>query len=102
MPERSKILNDYKKKIENLKKHNNYYYNEDSPKISDQEFDNLKKEIENLEKKYFFLKELNLLSKIVGATPLNKFKKIKHLSPMLSLSNAFSLEDMKDFLKKVY
>ena len=101
MPERSKILNDYKKKIENLKKHNNYYYNEDSPKISDQEFDNLKKEIENLEKKYFFLKELNLLSKIVGATPLNKFKKIKHLSPMLSLSNAFSLEDMKDFLKRI-
>tara|TARA_Y100000591_G_C21837043_1_gene703182 strand:- start:88 stop:2121 length:2034 start_codon:yes stop_codon:yes gene_type:complete len=101
MSERSKIINDYKKKIENLKRHNHYYYNEDSPKISDQEFDNLKKEVISLEKRNFFLKELNLFSKIIGAKPLNKFKKIKHLSPMLSLSNAFDLEDMKDFLKRI-
>ncbi len=101
MSERTKIINDYKKKIDNLKKHNHYYYNEDNPKISDQEFDNLKEEIISLEKRNSFLKELNLLSKIIGAKPLNKFKKIKHLSPMLSLSNAFNLEDMKDFLKRI-
>ena len=41
------------------------------------------------------------MNKIVGSPPLNKFKKIKHLSPMLSLSNAFNVADMKDFLKKI-
>ena len=54
-----------------------------------------------MEENYNFLKELNLLSNMVGATPLNKFKKIPHLRPMLSLSNAFNLEDMKDFQKKI-
>ena len=38
---------------------------------------------------------------IVGSPPSNKFKKIKHLRPMLSLSNAFDKNDMEDFLKKL-
>ena len=42
-----------------------------------------------------------MLDNNVGATPLNKFKKIHHLKPMLSLSNAFDRNDMKDFLKKI-
>ena len=37
----------------------------------------------------------------VGAKPASKFKKIKHLKPMLSLSNAFGKDDMKDFLSKI-
>ena len=41
------------------------------------------------------------LSNFVGAKPTNKFKKIPHLQPMLSLSNAFNIEDMQDFLKKI-
>ena len=52
-------------------------------------------------KKIIISKSLNLLSKIVGASPTNKFKKIKHLSPMLSLSNVFNKENMEDFIKKV-
>ena len=38
---------------------------------------------------------------MVGSSPSNKFKKIKHLKPMLSLSNAFDKNDMKDFLSKI-
>ena len=87
MQEKYKIIENYKKKIETLKYHNHLYHNEDSPKISDSEFDSLKNELLELEKNYVFLKKLNLLSKIVGATPTNKFKKINHLRPMLSLSN---------------
>ena len=59
----------------------------------------LKKDF-RIRKKYPYLKKLKI-SKIVGAQPSNKFKKIKHLAPMLSLSNAFNQEDMEDFLKKI-
>ena len=101
MQDKSKIIIEYKNKVDNLKKHNHFYHNLDKPKITDQEYDILKKEIFNLEKEYLFLKKLNYLSNNVGAKPLNKFKKIKHLSPMLSLSNAFNLDDMRDFLKRI-
>ena len=96
---RSKIIKDFKNKVAVFKKHNHYYHNKDNPKITDSEYDKLKKELFLMEENYNFLKELNLLSNMVGATPLNKFKKIPHLRPMLSLSNAFNLEDMKDFQK---
>ena len=96
MTSHNKIELLYKKKFKDLIKHNNLYYNNDAPIISDFEYDKIKKEVIELEKKYPFLKK-----SIVGAKPTNKFKKIEHLSPMLSLANAFNFEDMKDFLKKI-
>ena len=51
MSEKLKIINNYKKKINLLKKHNKLYFDKDNPKISDSEYDNLKKEILHLEKK---------------------------------------------------
>ena len=101
MLNKNTLLKDYKKKISEIKKHNSFYFNQDNPKISDKEYDDLKKEIILLENKHLFLKKLNLLSKIVGAKPANKFKKIRHLKPMLSLSNAFDKKDMFDFIKKI-
>jgi DNA ligase (NAD+) len=96
-----KIEEDFKKKISDLKKHNKFYFKNDNPEISDFKYDELKKEILILEKKYPFLKKINSVNSIVGAEPSNKFKKIKHLRPMLSLSNAFEKKDMNDFLKKI-
>ena len=101
MLSKNTLLKDYKKKISEIKKHNNLYFNSDNPEISDKEYDDLKKEIVLLENKYLFLKKLSLLNKIVGAKPTNKFKKIQHLKPMLSLTNAFDKNDMLDFLKKI-
>ena len=101
MEDRIAIIEKYKKKINLLKKHNNLYFNKDNPQISDAEYDNLKREINDLEKKNKFLKELGLNEKLVGSPPSNKFKKIKHLKPMLSLSNAFDKNDMEDFLSKI-
>ncbi len=101
MSRKLEIINFYKKKISLLKKHNKLYFNNDSPLISDSKYDSLKKEIINLEKNNSFLKKLNFNSKIVGSPPSNKFKKIKHLKPMLSLSNAFDKNDMKDFVNKI-
>ncbi len=98
---KSKIIDNYKKKVDLLKKHNKLYFDQDNPKISDAEYDNLKNEIKKLEKNNAFLKKLKLTDKIIGSPPSNKFKKIKHLKPMLSLSNAFNLDDIKDFLSKV-
>ncbi len=101
MNERQEIIKEYKLKIKNLKKHNDFYYNNDNPKISDAQFDIIKKKVLELEKKYTFLKKLSSANNSVGATPSNKFKKIRHLRPMLSLSNAFNKNDMGDFIKKI-
>ena len=52
-------------------------------------------------KKINYLKKIKSFKNIVGASTTNKFKKIKHLKPMLSLSNAFNKNDMNDFIKKI-
>ena len=101
MEDKQKKIKDFKKKIQELKKHNHSYFNKDKPNISDADYDRLKKEIINLESANDFLKELKLLEKLIGSPPTNKFKKIKHLKPMLSLSNAFDIKDMEDFIKKI-
>ena len=101
MTSKNTLLKKYKQKISEIKKHNNLYFNHDNPKISDKEYDDLKREIIILENKHLFLKKLNLLNKLVGAKPTNKFSKIHHLKPMLSLSNAFDKKDMLDFSKKI-
>ncbi len=95
------VIEIFKNKIKEIKYHNNLYFNKDNPEISDIEYDNLKKTLINLENKHSFLKDLKILDKLVGSPPKNKFKKIKHLSPMLSLSNAFNKNDMEDFIKKI-
>ena len=101
MVDEVKLLKMHQLKIKDLKKHNNYYYNNDSPIINDFEYDKIKKELLELENKFPFLKKNESVSNIIGAKPLNKFNKIKHLKPMLSLSNAFNKDDMLDFQKKI-
>ncbi len=101
MDQKKGIIKQYKTKIDLIKKHNNLYFNDDKPIITDDKYDELKKEIINLENSYKYLRKLNLLNKIVGSYPSNKFKKIKHLVPMLSLSNAFDKKDMSDFISKI-
>ncbi len=96
------LIKNYKSKIKNLKFHNDLYFNKDNPEISDQEYDKLKREIIDLENSHDFLKKIDKISNYVGAPPLNKFKKLKHLRPMLSLSNAFGKSDMIDFIKKIH
>ena len=96
-----KIKKDYLKKINILQNHNKAYYEKNKPKISDSEYDNLKKNILNLEKKYKFLNSPKSPSKIVGFKPSKNFKKINHKVPMLSLSNAFDEEDLLNFEKKI-
>ena len=89
----------YLEKIKLLEKCNKYYYQKQKPIVSDQEFDSLKKEIFSLESKYKY-KNPKSPSVKVGFEPSKKFKKFKHRVKMLSLSNAFSKEDLINFQKK--
>ena len=91
----------YNSKIKELTLHNFLYFEKNKQKISDAEYDNLKKEIIDLEKKYPFLKSKNSPSKTVGFKPSKNFIKIKHREKMLSLSNVFSQEDLANFEKKI-
>jgi len=91
----------YVEKNNKLKKYNEAYFKKDKPIVPDSEYDDLKKTVIELENKYSFLKLENSQIKKVGYEPSGKFKKIKHLKPMLSLSNAFNKNNMNDFLKKI-
>ncbi len=101
MKNRNLIKKKYLAKIKELKEHNHHYYEESKPKISDADYDKLKKEIIELEKKYNFLNSKNSPSLLVGSKPSKNFLKSKHRVKMLSLSNAFDYEDLKNFEKKI-
>ena len=91
----------YKRKIKEFQKHNKLYYDKSAPAISDREFDELKADIINLEKKYSFLRSTKSPSDSVGFRPSKNFEKFKHKVRMLSLSNAFDREDLINFEKKI-
>ena len=95
------IKKKYQKKIELLNYYNLKYYNDNISEVSDSYFDNLKKEIIDLEKKYIFLKSSKSPQVQVGYKPSKIFKKVFHRAPMLSLANAFTEEDLKNFEKKI-
>ncbi len=98
-------INRIKNRLEELSKlinkHNFHYHQNDKPLITDKEFDKLVIENSFLEKKYPNLKIKNGPSDNVGGKSKNKFKKIQHKSPMLSLANGFNLEDIKEFDERV-
>ena len=96
-----KITKDYKKKIKQLRKFDFHYYDKSNPLVSDQIYDNLKKEIFSLETKHHFLKSKDSPQYIIGYKPSKNFKKIIHKVPMLSLANAFSEDDLYNFEKKI-
>ena len=96
-----KIKDLYKKKILEYQKHSKLYFDKSSPIIPDNEFDRLKNEILLLEKNYQYLKSDKSPSSSVGFKPSKNFQKFKHKVPMLSLSNAFIKEDLKNFEKRI-
>jgi len=99
-----KIPADIKKQIEKLVKELNYhcyrYYVLDSPVISDEEYDRLYFRLKELEEKHHHILPDSPTQR-VGASPLDKFEKVKHSEPMLSLDNAFSHDELKEFDKRV-
>ncbi len=90
----------YKRKIKQYQKFSKKYFEDSAPIISDHDFDLLKKEILDLEKKFNF-KDKDSPSKTLGFTPSKNFKKYPHRVKMLSLANAFDEEDLINFEKKI-
>ena len=86
-------------KLINIHSHN--YHTLDSPTIQDQEYDALFNELLDLEANYPKFKYPYSPSQRVGSKPLEGFKKVEHLAPMLSLDNAFNSDDMNDFNKRI-
>ncbi len=77
--------------------HNRRYYQLDDPEISDAEYDGLMRELQTLETQYPDLAAPDSPTRRVGAPPLEKFRTVTHLTPMLSLANAFSDEEIREF-----
>tara|TARA_B100000989_G_scaffold247438_1_gene194742 strand:- start:24 stop:2054 length:2031 start_codon:yes stop_codon:yes gene_type:complete len=98
---KSEITKQYLQKIKLIKKFNKFYFDKNKSLVSDKVYDDLKKEIIILENKHTFLKYKNSPTELVGHRPSKNFKKALHKTPMLSLSNAFTEEDLINFEKKI-
>ena len=96
----------YTKLRNEIEYHNNLYYNEDKPLISDMEYDALMRELKQLEQEYPELlkneenRESSPTEKI-GGTASEKFSKVRHRVPMLSLSNTYNISEIEDFDKRI-
>jgi len=95
------IQEEISKLVSLLNKYSYDYYVEDNPQISDTEYDTLYKQLEKLEEKYPEYILENSPTQRVGEKVLDEFEKITHKVPMLSLSNTFSTEDLRDFDARV-
>jgi DNA ligase (NAD+) len=84
-----------------IAKHDRYYHTEDAPRISDAAYDGLKQRNLAIEKRFPELKRTDSPSERVGGTVLDKFEKVTHRVPMLSLDNAFSDDDVRDFVARI-
>ena len=94
------------KRIEELRaeirRHEHLYYVMDKPEISDAEFDKLMKELKALERDHPELVTADSPSQRVGGKPAEGFQKVRHSRPMLSLDNAYSAEELRDWDRRVH
>lgn len=98
---REKVQDELEFLKKELKRHDDLYYNLSNPEITDVEYDELRKRLNELENHFPALKSSDSPSQKVGATVGNLFSKITHKTPMLSLDNAFSKDDMLSFVERV-
>ena len=98
--EKEEVIKKLKRLAEQIEYHNNLYYNNDSPEISDAEYDNLRIKNMELEKQFPNLVLPNSPSKKVGAELNSSFKKVQHFVPMLSLGNTFTKQDVENYINK--
>ena len=78
--------------------HNHRYYVLDDPEVSDVEYDELMRELRELEERHPELRTPDSPTQRVGAAPLDKFEHVEHLQPMLSLANARSAEELREWV----
>jgi DNA ligase (NAD+) len=86
---------------EDIAGHDRRYYQEDAPAISDAAYDALRRRYEAIEARFPALRREGSLSLTVGARPSEKFAKVRHRVPMLSLGNVFADAEVADFVERV-
>jgi DNA ligase (NAD+) len=84
-----------------ISEHDRRYYQQDRPTISDAEYDALRARYNAIEGRFPDLRTLESLSLKIGAAPTGRFKKVRHAVPMLSLDNAMSEDDVRDFVSRI-
>ncbi|WP_434382469.1 NAD-dependent DNA ligase LigA [Melittangium boletus] len=84
-----------------LAHHNHRYYVLDSPEVSDAEYDRLMRELQELEARHPELVTDESPTRRVGGAPAEKFEKVRHREPMLSLANVFDDEELSDFDERI-
>ena len=84
-----------------IEAHNERYYQDDAPTVSDAEYDALRLRFNAIEKRFPELVTSDSPSQKVGAAPSGRFKKVRHSVPMLSLDNAFAEQDVLDFVGRI-
>ena len=97
----SKIRDEYQLLKSEIIKYNKAYYDDDNPVISDYEYDKLVKKMEKMELDYPNLKENVSITDQVAGSVSNKFQKVVHKVPMLSLSNTYNMNEIEDFDNRV-
>ncbi len=98
---KEQIKKEIQKLREELNFHNYKYYVENSPVISDYEYDQLLKKLEKLEKENPELKTPDSPTQRVGGQPLEGFETVKHIVPMLSLANTYTYDELRGFDERV-
>ena len=96
-----KIINRVDELRNDINFHNRQYYQLDEPVVSDSEYDLLLRELQDLETQYSGLRSVDSPTQRVGAEPLQKFARVIHEIPMLSLDNAFSNDEVLAFDQRV-
>jgi DNA ligase (NAD+) len=81
--------------------HDRRYYQDDAPTVSDAEYDALRQRNNDIEARFPELIRSDSPTRRVGAEPAQKFAKVRHAVPMLSLNNAFGEEDVRDFVERI-
>jgi DNA ligase (NAD+) len=84
-----------------IAEHDRRYYQDDAPTVTDAEYDALRRRNQDIEKRFPELIRHDSPSQRVGAKPAERFEKVRHARPMLSLDNAFTDEDVVDFAARV-
>jgi DNA ligase (NAD+) len=84
-----------------LERHNRLYYTESAPEISDYEFDQKMRRLQELEAKHPEYGDANSPSQRVGGAPIEEFKTVIHDPPMLSIDNAYSLDELREWDARV-
>ncbi len=84
-----------------LKRHDEAYHRDDAPQIEDAEYDAMRRRNRAIEERFPALQRADSPESRVGAKPREGFAQVEHRAPMLSLSNAFSREDVEDFVDRV-